>query len=94
MLPDQGSLDNPGTSVAESRKVEKYVVKINLLQTSAIGYKYLNSLKLNGCCQGTKKHTRVTPASKSLLDHIVHNDCLVSSKPILQTIIQLMSNWI
>ena len=51
-------------------------MNINLLETSAIGSKYLNSLKVNGCYQGIKEPTRVTPTSKSLLDHIVHKDCL------------------
>ena len=48
----------------------------DLLETSAFGNKYLNSLELKGCCQGMKEPTRVTPTSKSLLDHIVQNDCL------------------
>ena len=54
------------------------VVDMNIdpLGTYAIGNKYLNSLKLNGCYQGIKEPTRVTPTSKSLPDHIVHNDCL------------------
>ena len=47
---------------------------IDLLEASAIGIKFLNSLKLNGCYQGMKKPTRVSPTSKSLLDHIVQND--------------------
>ena len=51
-------------------------MNIDLLGTSAIGYEYLNSLKLNGCCQGIKDPMLVTPTSKLLLDHIVHNDCL------------------
>ena len=51
-------------------------LNIDLLETSAIGNKYLNSLKLNGCYRGIKEPTRVTPTSVSLLDHIVHNDCL------------------
>ena len=49
---------------------------IDPLETYAIGIKYLNSLKLNGRYQNIKEHSRVTPTSKSLLDHIVHNDCL------------------
>ena len=51
-------------------------MNIDLLETSAIGNKYLNSLKMNGCYQGIKVPTRVTPTSKSLFDQIVHNDCL------------------
>ena len=51
-------------------------MNINLLKIFAIGNEYLNSLKLKGCYQGIKEPTRVTPTSKSLLDHIVHNDCL------------------
>ena len=51
-------------------------MNIDLLQTSAIGNKYSNSLKFNGCYQGKKEPTRVTLTSVSLLDHIVHNDCL------------------
>ena len=50
-------------------------MNIDLFETSAID-KYLNSMKLNGCHQGIKELTRVTTTSKSLLDHIVHNDCL------------------
>ena len=46
------------------------------LETSAIGNKYLNSWKLNGWFQGIIEPTRVTPTSKSFLDHRVHNDCL------------------
>ena len=74
-------------------------VNIDLFETSVIGNKYLNSLKMDGCYQGIKHPSRVTPTSKSLLDHIVHNDCLailnlVSSKPVLQIIMQLMSIWI
>ena len=49
---------------------------IGLRETSAIGTKYLNSLKLNGCYQGIKEPTRVTLTSVSLLDQIVQNDCL------------------
>ena len=48
---------------------------IDLLETSAIGNKYSNSLKLNGCYQRIKEPTRVTPTSKSLV-HIVHSDYL------------------
>ena len=51
-------------------------MNIDLLETSAIGNEYLNSFKLHGCYQGIKEPTRVTPTSKSLLDHIVHKDCL------------------
>ena len=49
---------------------------IDLLETSAIGNKYLYSLKMDECYQGIKEPMRVTPTSKSFLDHIVHNDCL------------------
>ena len=48
----------------------------DLREMSAIGIKYSNSLKLKGCCQGIEESTRVTPTSESLLDHIVHKDCL------------------
>ena len=51
-------------------------MNIDLLETSAIGNKYLISLKLNGCYQGIIEPTCVTPTSVSLLDRIVHNDCL------------------
>ena len=51
-------------------------MNIDLLETSAIGIRHLNSLKLNGCYQGRKEPTRVTPTSKSLFDHIVHYDCV------------------
>ena len=50
-------------------------LNINLFETCAIGNKYLNSLKFYGCYQSEKEPTRVTPTSKSLLDHIVHDDC-------------------
>ena len=50
-------------------------MNIDPLETYAIGNKFLNSLKLNGCYQDIKEPRRVTPTSKSLLDHIVHNDC-------------------
>ena len=53
-------------------------MKIDLLETSAIGSKSLKILKLNGCYYRIKEPTRVTPTSESLLDHIVHNDCLNS----------------
>ena len=36
-------------------------MKIDLLETSAIGNKNLKSLKLNGCYQGIKEPMRVTP---------------------------------
>ena len=45
-------------------------INIDLLELSAIVKKYLNSLKLNGCYHGIEEPTRVTPTSKSLLDHI------------------------
>ena len=51
-------------------------MKIDPLETYAIGNKYIKSLKLNRCFQGTKEPTRVTPTSVSLLNHIVYNDCL------------------
>ena len=51
-------------------------MNIDLLETSVIGNKYFNSLKMNGCYQVKKKPTRVTPTSVSLLDHVVHKDCL------------------
>ena len=41
-------------------------MNIDLLETSAIGNMYLYSLKMNGCYQGCKEPTRVTPISKSL----------------------------
>ena len=53
-------------------------MNIDLHETSAIGKRYLNSLKMNGCYQGKKEPTCPTPSSKSLLDHIVHNDCLIN----------------
>ena len=49
-------------------------INIDLLQTSAIGNKYLNSFKVNGCYQGIKEPTRVTSTSGSLYDHIALND--------------------
>ena len=72
-------------------------MNIDLLETSAIGSKYLNSLKLNGCYQGIKEPTRVTPTS--LPDHIVHNDCPNNLEfAVIKTNITdhyaIMSNWI
>ena len=46
---------------------------IDLLETSAIGNKYITSLKTNGFYQVEEEPTRVTPTSESHLDHIVHN---------------------
>ena len=51
-------------------------VNIDLLETSAISNKHLNSLKMIRCYKGKKEPTRVTTTSKSPLDHIVRNDCL------------------
>ena len=51
-------------------------MNIDQLETSAIGNKYLNSLKMIRCYQGEKEPTRVTTTPKSPLDHIVRNDCL------------------
>ena len=49
----------------------------DLLETSAIGNKYLNSLKLNGPYQGIKKPTRVTPTSVSLLERM--SNCILQN---------------
>ena len=49
-------------------------MNIDLLETSAIGNEYFNSLILIGCYQGIKEPTRVTPTSETLVDHIVHKD--------------------
>ena len=53
-------------------------MNINLLGTSAIEIKYIDYLNLNGCYQGIKYPTRVTPTSETFLDNIVHHDCLTN----------------
>ena len=74
-------------------------INSDILEKFAIGEKSINSSTLNGCFQGIKEPTSVTPSSESSLDHIIHDDCLtilclVSSKLILQIIIERMSEWI
>ena len=58
------------------QSANNFFYSIDLLEAFAIGNKCLNSLKLNGCNQGIKEPTRVTPTLKSLFDQVVHNDCL------------------
>ena len=46
---------------------------INLLETITFSNNYIESMLLSGFTQHTAKPTRVTPVSKTLLDHVFHN---------------------
>ena len=51
-------------------------VNINLLETNTTSNNYNESMLLSGFTQHIAKPTRVTPVSKTLLDHVFHNNIL------------------
>ena len=48
----------------------------NLLETNTTSNNYIESMLLSGFTQHIAKPTRVTPVSKTLLDHVFHINIL------------------
>ena len=48
-------------------------MNINLLETNITSNNYIESMLLSGFTQHIAKPTRVTPVTKTLLDHVFHN---------------------
>ena len=67
------------SSVLANSKHPCYIVgdmKINLLETNTTSNNYNKSMLLSGFTQHIAKPTRITPVSKTLLDHVFHNNIL------------------
>ena len=67
------------TSALANSKPPCYIVgdmNINLLETNTTSNHYIESMLLSGFTQLIAKPTRVTPVSKTLLDHVFHNNIL------------------
>ena len=67
------------SSVLANSKHPCYMVgdmNINLLETNTPSNNYIESMLLSGFTQHIAKPTRVAPVSKTLLDHVFHNNFL------------------
>ena len=58
-------------------------MNINLLETNTTSNNYIESMLLSGFTQHIAKPTRVTPVSKTLLDHVFHNNILQNTFDVL-----------
>ena len=58
-------------------------MNINLLETNTTSNNYIESILLSGFTQHIAKPTRVTPVSKTLLDHVFHNNFLQNTNDVL-----------
>ena len=58
-------------------------MNINLLETNTTSNNYIESRLLSGCTQPIAKPTRVTPVSKTLLDHVFHNKFLQNTYDVI-----------
>ena len=56
---------------------------INLLEPNTTSNNYIESMLLSGFTQHIAKPTRVTPVSKTLLDHAFHNNILQNTYDVI-----------
>ena len=58
-------------------------MNINLLETNTTSNNYIESMLLSGFTQHIAKPTRVTPVSKTLLDHVFHHNILQNTYDVI-----------
>ena len=74
------------SSVSANSKRPCYIVgdmNINLLETNTTSTNYIESMLLSGFTQHIAKPTRVTPVSKTLLDHVFHRNILQNTYDVI-----------
>ena len=74
------------SSVLANSKHPCYIVgdmNINLLETNTASNNYIESMLLSGFTRHIAKLTRVTPVSKTLLDHVFHNNILQNTYDVI-----------
>ena len=74
------------SSILANSKHPCYIVgdmNINLLETNFTSNNYIESMLLSGFTQRIAKPTRVTPVSKTLLDHVFHNKILQNTYDVI-----------
>ena len=74
------------SSVLANSKHACYIVgdmNINLLETNTTSNNYIESMLLSGCTQHIAQPTRVTPVTKTLLDHVFHNNILQNTYDVI-----------
>ena len=58
-------------------------MNINLLETNTTSNNYIESMLLSGFTQHIAKPARVTPVSKTLPDHVFHNNILQNTYDVI-----------
>ena len=74
------------SSVLANSKHPCYIVgdmNINLLETNTTSNNYIESMFLSGFTRHKAKPTRVTPVSKTLLDHVFNNNVLQNTYDVI-----------